>query len=185
MIKIGLTGNIASGKSTVEKIIVEAGFKVVDLDMVSHCVLENECKNDILKTFNTTDRKKLGDIVFKDKNELKKLENIIHPELKKYVLKFFEDNKNEKAVFVSGALIFEAGFSDLFDKIIFVDAKRDIRINRLMKRNSLNEEEALLRIDAQSDKFKQKADFILENNLDLKTLKENTGKIIILLNNVI
>ena len=174
MIKIGLTGNIASGKSTVEAIIAEFGYKVVDLDKVSHSLLETTCRNEILKAFKTTERKKIADIVFKDKNELKKLENIIHPKLKEYILNYFEENKSEKAVFISGALIYEAGFSDLFNKIIFVDCDKNIRLKRLIQRNSYDEETAKRRIEAQSDDFKSKADFIIRNNNDIKELKNNT-----------
>ncbi len=178
MIKIGLTGNIASGKSTVEFIIADFGYKVIDLDKISHNLIETTCKNEILSTFDTIDRKQLADIVFKDREKLRKLENIIHPELKKYILKYFENNKNEKMIFISGALIFEAGFSDLFDKIIYVDAKKDIRLNRLIKRSSIDKETALLRINAQNDSFKNKADFIIENNKDKEALKTKIFEIL-------
>ncbi len=178
MIKIGLTGNIASGKSTVESIIADLGYKVTDLDKVSHNLLDTTCKEEVLKTFSTTDRYELSKIVFKKKNELKKLENIIHPRLREYILNYFKENQDEKIVFVSGALIFEAGFNDCFDKIIFVDARKDLRLNRLMKRNSLSKEDALLRINAQSDSFKHLADYIIENNSDTKTLNNNVSDIL-------
>ena len=164
MLKIGLTGNIASGKSTTEKILENLGYKVVDLDKVSHFLLENDCAKAILNEFNTIERKKLADIVFKDKEKLKKLENIIHPEIKKYIQNFFLENKNEQLVFVSGALIFEAGFNNLFDKIIFVDAPVDLRLKRLMKRNNLDKKAAILRISAQTENYKNKADIIIQND---------------------
>ena len=181
MIKIGLTGNIASGKSEVEKIIAKFGYKVVDLDIVSHKLIDTTCKEAILNVFNTTDRKKLAEIVFKDKDELKKLENIIHPELNKYILDCFEKNKDEKLIVISGALIFEAGFSGLFNKIIYIDADEDLRLKRLMKRNSFDKKTALERINAQNNKFKTLADYVIENNTskeDLeKKVQETLGKI--------
>jgi len=176
MIKIGLTGNIASGKSTVEAVIAETGYKVIDLDKISHELLNTICKDEILKLFGTTERKKIAEIVFNDKNKLKKLENIIHPKLKEYVSDYFEKNKNEKAVFVSGALIYEAGFSELFDKIIFVDSDKNIRLKRLMKRNSLKKEEALIRISAQNSDYKNLADFVIVNNATEDELRKNTQK---------
>ena len=178
MIKIGLTGNIASGKSTVEALIAEIGYKVVDLDKVSHELLETVCKEEVLNIFKTTERKELSKIVFNDKNELKKLENIIHPKLKEYILKYFEENKTEEKVFISGALIYEAGFDKLFDKIIYVDSNKNLRLKRLMERNFLDEKTALIRINAQNDNFKNNADFIIDNNGDLRSLRENVAKIL-------
>ena len=178
MIQIGLTGNIASGKSMVENIILSQGYKVIDLDIISHELLKSTCKDKIIEAFNTIDRLELSKIVFKDKYELKKLENIIHPELKKYVLNYFEENKDEKAVFISGALIYEAKFNNLFDKIIYIDAKKDIRLKRLILRNNFTKEQALLRIEAQSDNNKTKADFIIENNEDKETLEKNVSEVL-------
>ena len=178
MIKIALTGNIASGKSVVESIIAEFGYEVVDLDKVSHKLLETTCKEEVLKAFNTIERQELSKIVFNNKNELKKLENIIHPKLKEYVLNCFKENKEENAVFISGALIYEAGFSGLFDKIIFVDTNKDTRLIRLMKRNSISKQEALLRINAQNNDYKNKADFIIENNSDIASLKKEVFEVL-------
>ena len=178
MKKIGISGNIASGKSTVENIIASSGYKVVDLDIVSHKLLDTVCKDEVLTAFNTTDRKKLAGIVFKDKTELKKLEDIIYPKLKRYVLGYFEQHEKEEMVFISGALIFEAGFSELFDKIIFVDCDKETRLERLMKRNSMDIKSAKIRIEAQNDNYKNYADFIIENNSDIECLKEKVFEVL-------
>ena len=142
MIKIGLTGNIASGKSEVEKIFLKKGFIVVDLDKISHQLLENndEVKMSILNKFNTLNRIELAKIVFGDLNKKKILEDIIYPKLKEYIINLFKINNDKRVVVVSGALIYEAGFNELFDKIIFVDANKDLRLKRLMKRNNLDKE---------------------------------------------
>lgn len=178
MIKIGLTGNIASGKSTVEKIAESLGYKVYDLDIVSHKLLENKCKDAVLKQFKTIVRSELAKIVFSDKNKLIKLENILHPELKKFISEKFEENKDEKAIFISGALILEKGFKDFFDKVIFVDADYNLRLERLMKRNNYTLETAKIRMNAQNDELKNQADYIIENNSDIKALEENTLRLI-------
>ncbi len=178
MLKIGITGNIASGKSEVEKIISSLGFLVVDLDIVSHNLLENnkELKSAIFKEFQTLDRKKIANIVFNNKEKLEKLNNIFHPILKKYILNLF--NEAASTVFVSGALIYEAGFNNLFDKMIFVDSAYETRLERLMKRNNLTVEEAKIRLEKQNTKFKNEADFIVENDGDIEELKEKIQKIL-------
>lgn len=178
MLKIGITGNIASGKSEVEKIISSLGFLVVDLDIVSHELLENdeELKSAIFKEFQTLERKKIANIVFNNKEKLEKLNNIFHPILKKYILNLF--NEATSTVFVSGALIYEAGFNNLFDKMIFVDSAYETRLERLIKRNNLTVEEAKIRLEKQNTKFKDKADFIVENDGDIEELKEKIQKIL-------
>lgn len=178
MLKIGISGKIASGKSEVENILQSLGYKVFDLDKLSHNLLKNneKIKASILAEFKTLDRKELGNIVFKDIKQKEKLENIIHPELKNIILNIFEENKKEKAVFVSGALLFKTGFYKLFDKTIFVEAKDEIRLERLMKRNNLSKKEALIRLNKQDDG--NKADFIIENNSNINELKTNIEKLL-------
>lgn len=178
MLKIGITGNIASGKSEVEKIISSLGFLVVDLDIVSHELLENDekLKSAIFKEFQTLERKKIANIVFNNKEKLEKLNNIFHPILKKYILNLF--NEASSTVFISGALIYEAGFNNLFDKMIFVDSTYETRLERLIKRNNLTVEEAKIRLEKQNTKFKDKADFIVENDGDIEELKEKIQKIL-------
>lgn len=177
MIKIGLTGAIASGKSEAEKILKRI-LPVVDLDIVSHKILEEDAREEILKEFNTLNRKEIGKVVFQDIEKRKKLEEIIHPRLKTYVLNFFEEKKDKKAVVVSGALLYEAGFFPLFDKTIFIDAPKNIRLERLQKRNSLNREDALIRINSQKNEGKTKADFIIQNTGTIEELKEKIKQIV-------
>lgn len=169
MIRIAITGNIASGKSTVEKIIEELGFKVFDTDKIAHEILESS--EEIKEVFGTTDRSEIAKIVFNDKEKLTILENIIHPQVKEKILEIF--SKEFKIVFISVPQLFEAGFENLFDKIIFVTANVDIRLERLMKRNSLTQKEALIRINAQNDEKDKinKSDYIIENNFDENELK--------------
>lgn len=177
LMKIGITGSIASGKSEVEKILKEK-FPVMDLDIVSHKLLETTAREEVLEEFKTTDRKELASIVFNDKEKLKKLENIIHPKLKKQVIEFFKENGKEEYIFVSGALLFEAGFFNLFDKTIFIDAKFDLRLKRLQKRNGLDEVEALKRMNAQTQEAKSHADIVIENNGSIEELKKKVKELV-------
>ena len=153
MLKIAITGNIASGKSQVEKFISEK-YTVFDADNIAHQILGN------------VDRKKLGEKVFSDPAARKKLE------VKDEILKIFEQNLN--VVFISIPLLFETGFDALFDKIIFVQCDDDIRLQRLMRRNDFTEEQALKRMNAQLPQKEkmQKSDFIIYNNSSLEDLEK-------------
>lgn len=186
MIKIGISGNIASGKTQAENYIKQF-YPVIDSDEIAHEILnqkseiiKKEFENfDILEN-NIISRRKLGNLVFNNKELRTKLENIIHPEITKETEKFFEENKNQKMAFVSIPLVYETKMEYLFDKIIFIYANDEIRLKRLMKRNNLTKDEALLRINSQmpqDDKIK-KADFVIKNETDLNSLYSQLNEII-------
>ena len=187
MIKVALTGNIAAGKTEVEKVISSLGIKVLDTDNVSHDILENdeEAKKEIISIFGPDilnddgqiSRKKLGYIVFSDKDKLKRLERIIHPKVFRKIGEFFELNKTDEICVVSIPQLFETNTQMAFDKILLVTASEQNRLERLMKRNNLSEDEAKLRISAQmSDALKvQQSDFVIYNDKDLDYLKNQVS----------
>lgn len=176
MLKIAITGNIASGKSTVENLIKARGYKVYDTDKIAHKFLENSIE--VKKSFGSTDRKEIAKIVFNDSKKLRELESIIHPQVKLELESIF--NNIENIVFVSVPQLFESGFDTLFDKIIFVSADMNIRLQRLMKRNNLSKEEALKRIQAQKSENEkiEKSNFIIFNNNDIADLEVQVKNII-------
>jgi dephospho-CoA kinase len=183
MIKVAITGNIASGKSQIEKIISGLGFKVIDTDKVNHEILEKDLsaiseikktfqKYDILDKKNNISRQKLGEIIFSDPIKKTQLEKILHERINKKIQEFFNKNKNEIMVFVSIPLLFETNQENNFDKIIFVSADENTRLQRLIKRNGYSLEYAKKRIISQEKEENKiaKSDFIIYNNSDLANL---------------
>jgi len=176
MLKIGITGNIAAGKSTVEELLIEKGFKVLDADDLAHDLLrEKSVKTKIVEAFDSYDilengelsRPKLGKVIFTNIQDRQLLESILHPLIKEEIRQFFSaSEKREEVVFVSVPMLFEAKFEDVFDKIILVYADDDIRIQRLIARNDLNEEMAQNRLNIQmsQDKKKPLSAYIIFNN---------------------
>lgn len=195
MMKIAITGNIAGGKSLVERYLIAKGYKVIDTDDIGHTLLKED-KDTILRikeAFNSYDiyntdgsisREKLGSIVFSDNLMKKELEKIMHSSIMRKVESFFEINLNENLVFATVPLLFEAGFDVCFDKIIFVSALEQIRLQRLIKRNNYTLEYAKKRIMSQDDEENKikKSDFVIYNNSDLKNLENQIEQILLQLN---
>ena len=182
MLRIAITGNIASGKSQAEKFISSLGYPVYDSDKIAHEVL-NDIKEfydyDVF-TEGKIDRKKLGSLVFSNPDIKKKLENLTHPQIKSKILCIFDMHKSDDFVFVSVPLLYEAGFDDIFDKVLLIKSNSNIQLKRLMSRNNLSEEDALKRIYAQlSQEHKEKyADFIIENNSTIEELQTKINEFI-------
>lgn len=190
MIKVAIVGNIASGKSQVEKILLDFGYKVIDTDKIAHELLENDTNTilEIKSVFAGDDicidekisRDKLGKIVFSDVSKKQKLESILHRKIYEKVEDFFIKNSFEKVVFVSIPLLFETNKEKMFDKILFISADEKIRLNRLIQRNNYTEEYAIKRINSQANEQEKikKSDFVIYNNTDLETLKQQIGCIL-------
>lgn len=186
MMKIALVGNIASGKSTVEKTLQELKFSVLDTDFVAHGLLENNAE--IIEAFKDYDiltegkisREKLGKIVFSDETLKQKLEAILHPQIRAKIQEYFSIHSNEKLVFVSIPLLFEAKMEDLFDKVLFVYTNDDIRLQRLMKRNNYTKEYAIVRMNSQisQDEKVKLADWVIYNNSTVEDLRKMVVNVI-------
>ena len=166
MLKIAITGNIAAGKSEVEKIISE-NYPVYDADKIAHKFLGN------------VDRRALGEKVFNDPIARKELESFIHPKVKDEILNIFT-KITTPVVFVSIPLLFETGFDKLFDKVLFVQCNDDIRLEHLMKRNNFTKEQALARMNSQMAQEEKivKSDYVIYNNSNLDELKKQVTKFI-------
>jgi len=176
---IGLTGNIASGKSVVASMLEDLGAKVIDADYIARKVVEpNQAAwkeivqsfgKNILNPDNSINRKELGEIIFNDDEKRKMLNEITHPKIIQRVREAVETYKNEnvKVVIIEAALIVEkGGLKDLIEELIVVTSDEASQIERLTKRNNLSKEEALSRINSQMPTLEkaQYADYIIDNS---------------------
>ncbi len=182
MIKIAITGNIASGKTEVQKIIEKLSYKVIDTDKIGHDLLdklpaiEKEFYNyDVFESSGKISREKLGKLVFSNPELKKKLESIIHPEIKNELLKFFEENKSEPVIFAGIPLLFETDMREIFDKALLIYTDDEIRKKRLLLRNNYTPEYAEIRMNSQmpQDEKKLLSDYIIYNNGTLSELENS------------
>lgn len=175
MKKIGLTGGIGSGKSTVAEIFSRLGVPVFVSDRVAASLQENNeaLKSDIIRIFGAEiypdgklNRKKLAGLVFTDKKKLEQLNAVVHPAVQKAFEKFCAENKQAKFVLKESAILFEIGDDKNLDGMIVVSAPDALRIKRVMLRDGIEEEAVRQRIKnqmKQEDKIK-KADYVILND---------------------
>jgi dephospho-CoA kinase len=162
MLKVGLTGSIAVGKSFVLSVLAELGCVTFDADRIAHSVMEpgREAHTDIVREFGSRvlgadgsiDRQKLGAIVFADQARRARLNEIVHPrviqEQNRLLLEAEARDPNGIAV-IDAALMIESGGHKRFDKLIVVYCDRETQIERLMRRNKITRDDAELRVGAQ------------------------------------
>lgn len=189
---IGLTGGIASGKSTVSQMIKEKGIRVVDADIIAKEAVSkgSAALHQIVQTFGEEvllpngelNRQQLGAIIFSDEEKRKKLNAIVHPEVRKEMLEQRDEgvSNNETFVVLDIPLLFESKLEGLVDRIIVVYTTPELQLSRLMIRNDLSEEEALNRIHSQQplEEKCQKADRVIENTKDLAFMRKQLENIL-------
>jgi len=162
MILVGLTGGVATGKSTVARMFKQCGAVVIDADELAHEVIKpgKPAWREIVTLFGKTilnqdrslNRQALGSIVFRNRTKRRQLERIIHPRVareQQRLVRRVAKRKPHAVVIYEVPLLFEAGVDKRVDKIIVVTADRETQIMRLKKRNHLSRAEALRRIQAQ------------------------------------
>lgn len=170
---IGLTGSIASGKSTASSYLRKLGYNVIDCDKIAHEVL-NSCTKELIDIFgsdivdeNVINRKKLGSIVFNNKELLLKLNDITHPLVKQRVIASLSD-----FCFIDCPLLFETDFIDLVDKTLLIYVDKETQINRLMNRDNISKEESIKKINLQMSLEEKKilSNYVICNNKSQKML---------------
>lgn len=189
---IGLTGGIATGKSTVSKMFSEANIPLIDTDVIAREVLNKGTKGynevleyfteDVLLTNKEINRKKLARIIFTNPKKRKKLNNIVHPKVKEEVLDQIEMHrkKNAQIVVVDVPLLYESGFDELVDDVIVVYTSKELQVERLMDREQITDEYALMKIDAQmslEEKVKR-ARYVIDNSSSILDTKKQFNKIL-------
>ena len=189
---IGLTGSIASGKSTVAKMITALGLPIVDADIVARDVVEpgaetltliaEQFGQDILLEDGTLNRVKLGDIIFHEPAKRKILNDIMHPAIRQEMLRQRDAylEAGNKHVVMDIPLLFESKLQHYVERIIVVSVSEEVQLRRLMERNHLSEEDALARIRSQLPLSvkEQGADAVIYNNEDLAQTEDQLKKIL-------
>lgn len=158
---LGLTGGIASGKSTADDFFKKENIPIIDSDLIAHQIMEVGQNGynavvayfgtNILNDDQTINRRQLGEIVFSDKAKLKKLNELTHPLVHQEIKLQMEQYslEKEKLVVIDVPLLFESGFESLCDGVLVISISPELQIKRLMKRNNFTKKEALARIDNQ------------------------------------
>jgi dephospho-CoA kinase len=186
MLLVGLTGNIAAGKSTVAHLLSERGATIIDADILARRAVERgtPAYDKIVHRWGSTvlgldkqlDRAALRRIVFDDHDQLEKLNEFVHPEVERQRAALVEEarERGDRIVVCDIPLLFEARLVDRFDKVILVDATRPRRLERLVQERQLTEAEAMKMIAAQmpAELKRARADFIIDNDGTIADLEK-------------
>jgi dephospho-CoA kinase len=187
-IVLGITGSLASGKSTVARMFSSSAVKVIDADKIGHGLLKpgtgvyqeivREFGREILMPDGSISRVKLSSRVFKDVKRLKKLNRIMHPRIIREIKSGIRSSRAQTLI-LDAPLLIESGLSGLVDKLIVVKVNRRVQLKRIASKKHLSSKQALRRIRAQmplKDKIRL-ADFVIDNNGTLSQTRKQVGQI--------
>ena len=191
MLLVGLTGNIASGKSTVAQLLSERGATIIDADVLARRAVERGTKafDAIVRRWGTSvqspdgqlDRAALRRVVFGNAKELEALNDIVHPEVERLRQERIEEarQRGDRIVVCDIPLLFEKKMADRFDRIVLVDSPRPLRLERLVSDRGLRETEAMDMIAAQmpAELKRARADFVIDNASTLTELERRVGDV--------
>jgi dephospho-CoA kinase len=189
MLKVGLTGSIAVGKSFVLDILRELGAQTIDADAVAREVVEpgtaglravvEEFGAEILKPDGSLNRAALGSIVFADDAKRQKLNSILHPFIiarQDEIMRQWEKETTDAIAVVDAALMIESGGYKRFNKLIVVHCQTQVQLERLMKRDNISRKEAERRINAQmpQEAKKKHADYLIDTSEGFESARQQT-----------
>lgn len=191
MLLVGLTGNIASGKSTVAQLLSERGATIIDADVLARRAVERGTKafeaiarrwgTSVLTPDGHLDRSALRRVVFGNQKELEALNDIVHPEVERLRELRIEEarSRGDRIVVCDIPLLFEKKMVDQFDRILLVDATRPLRLERLVSDRGLRETEAMDMIAAQmpAELKRARADFVIDNAGTLTELERRVNDV--------
>ena len=189
MIVLGLTGNLASGKTTILNLFKARGAVVFDIDRIVHRYFRDK-KSKIYKEVvakfpdalrgKAVSREKLRDLVFSDKKKLKTLERIVHPVVIGDLVEWIKKTKCRDKIYLAEVpLLFEKKLNKYFDKIILVNVNKGILIERIVNKYKVSQSNARSRLDLYipiREKIKR-SDFVIKNNLNLKEFKKEVDQL--------
>ncbi|QRG87162.1 dephospho-CoA kinase [Bulleidia sp. zg-1006] len=189
MKKVGITGTIAAGKSTVAKILRLRGFPVFNADQYAHLVYlpksevyENLLRvlgEDVFDAFKQINKQKVAQKIFKDDILKKEVEAIIHPFVKEGMLKFFTRNQEKDLLFAEVPLLYQVGWQDCFDYVMIVDASKEEVIKRMIQERHYTKEEANQRYLLQKQAFpKNETTIYIQNNGRKEDLVHQVNKVL-------
>jgi len=175
MLKVGLTGSIGSGKSTIAKVFTLLGIPVYFSDIEAKKILDQpdviniitaKFGIELLSSNGLINRQKLADKIFNDNFSLQWLNSIIHPRVRRHFLEWVDSNKKNPYIIQESAIMLETGFSTFFDKVVVVTCPIEERINRVLYRDKMTRDQVLDRMENQwSEELKVlKADHIVKND---------------------
>jgi dephospho-CoA kinase len=188
MLKVGLTGGIGSGKTSVSSMFEKLGIPVIDTDVIAHDLVNNNESilqqiadtfgPEVLKLNGELNRKKLAQLVFNDHENKQSLESILHPRIKSEVLhqiKRLNSGRNPPAyLIIVVPLLIESNYHDIIDRILVVIADEAVRIARVQKRDSrtLGEIRAIINNQVDDSRRLSEADDIIENNSNINMIEK-------------
>lgn len=185
---LGLTGGIASGKSTLSNIFRELGIKIADADKIAKEISEREdvlleikniFGNGVFAKNGVLDRKKLKDEVFSDKSKLKKLNDIVHPKVWNEFKKIKEKTAKNDIIIFDVPLLFESGMDKMCDKVLLIYINKELQIKRMFERDGIDRELALKIINSQMslEEKMSKSHLKIENSGTVEDLRIKAKKI--------
>jgi dephospho-CoA kinase len=191
MLIVGMTGNIASGKSTVARLFSENGATIIDSDVLSRRVVEigtpayaeivRRWGEEVVSPDGHLDRASLRRRVFKDQDELEELNQIVHPEVNRLRDRLTAEARarGDRIVICDVPLLFEKHLAEEFDRIVLVDAPRPLRLERLVRDRGLSETEAMDMIASQmpAELKRARADHIIDNDTTIAALERRVHEV--------
>lgn len=188
MVKVALTGGIASGKSEILTHLMMSGYVIYSTDSLAHDVLKQEGKQQVIDTFGMgvvspsgeINRSALGKIVFNDNDKLKKLNEIIHPYVKLRIENIIKANPDLDIIFFEVPLLFESNMESIFDVTINIYCDIDMQIKRIVERDNRSVDDALNIIRSQMGTFERnkRSTYAIDNSGDLEDTFKKIDKIV-------
>ncbi len=175
MIKIGITGLLASGKTTVAKILSGKKYPIFNADKEVKKVYQRKLFKEIIyKKFNVKTKKEIKKIISKNPKKLIILEKLIHPFVRREMQYFIKKNKRKKILLFEIPLLIESRLMNRFNKIIFVNCKKNLRVKRFLKRGKSKKLFDLLdKRQSNSKKKEELSNYLINNNFSFQRLKDN------------